>query len=303
MKTGLSGRYQLTVVRLDGSIKHQTPWFDNLITDAGLDRHGGVYSGSLRCWIGTGTAAPAFSDTGMVSVASTTSISNAYSVKDPPYSYPHWGRNRHTCTFAVGAYLGTITEVGMGFSTSTTTFSPLYSRALIQNELGEPTSITLGAIDQLIVTYDLFGWISSAREFSFEVNGVSRASVATLRDGFNGVNPLIGDTYYFRSNNEFPRLLTGSVVFGPDFTVPSGGRTVSNSAGGNYAYVSGSFSKDFYVEWRPEAGNVSDSTGLDLLTVLGSGDWKVSFDPPISKTNLETFRLEGSVSWGRYTPS
>ena len=52
-----SGQYKLQVISLDGHIKHETDWFDNLITNAGLDTHGKGWANTFRAYIGTGSSA------------------------------------------------------------------------------------------------------------------------------------------------------------------------------------------------------------------------------------------------------
>lgn len=303
MKTGLSGRYQLTVLRLDGSIKEQTPWFDNLITNAGLEMHGGLPGGTVTCWVGTGTNAPAITDTDMAAVAFTTSISSSNTTQPAPYSYPFWARTRHTCTFAIGAYVGTISEVGMGRGSTLTTFTPLYSRSLIQDELGNTTTITLGAIDQLIVTYDLYNWVTGQSLFNFNINGVSRSGIATLQSYYDYPNPGIAPIYMYVPNGSNPQIRAGTPIFEADFVNPSGGSTIRHSSAAQYPYVAGSYSRDFYVEWNQATGNCVDGRVIENLLIQYSGQWKISIEPPFTKTDLETFRLEGTYTWGRYTPS
>lgn len=144
MNTGIAGRYKLTAIKPDGSKRELSDWFPNLITDIGLERMG-VGAFITTCVVGSGNATPQFTDSQLQSrVASTTTIqTNSYAsgVGAPDY-YCYYSL---TFRFPIGAAAGNLSEVGVGWSSSS-----LFSRALILGA-GNTASIT-GQISSTILT-------------------------------------------------------------------------------------------------------------------------------------------------------
>src|SRR5699024_7964983 len=66
LKSGVYGRYRLTV-RRDEEVIEQTPWFDNLIVDNGLDLLGTTTFDNCvpYAYVGTDSTAPANTDTSL----------------------------------------------------------------------------------------------------------------------------------------------------------------------------------------------------------------------------------------------
>lgn len=142
----LAGRYKLEV-RRHGELIHDTGWFDNLITNDGLNALGASVAIGAYVMVGTSNTAPANTDTTLVaqvasklnSAAPSSSFSSGVETVGNRY-----GWCRLTCPFAQGAVVGNIAEVGIGW-TSTLVFS----RSLVT------PAISIIAIDQLTVVYEL----------------------------------------------------------------------------------------------------------------------------------------------------
>src|SRR5690606_1520304 len=145
--TGLAGEYKIVARKADGSgDRILADWFSNLITDAGLDN---VVSGGWKafCHIGTGTLAPVESNSSLQTpVASTSSRSNVVTTNAGAPSY--YSQSSVDYTFPVGA--GTYTEVGVSNKAHTDGTQLLFSRALIVDGSGNPTSITVLADEYLV---------------------------------------------------------------------------------------------------------------------------------------------------------
>lgn len=145
-RTELSGRYKLEV-RRHGKLIHDTGWFDNLITNAGLNAMGQSVDISRYVMVGTSNTAPANTDTilgaQVASKDNDVAPSGATSA-GVEIAGNRYGWRRITCPFAQGAVVGNIAEVGIGW-----TSTAVFSRSLVT------PAISIVAIDQLTVVYEL----------------------------------------------------------------------------------------------------------------------------------------------------
>lgn len=146
---GFAGRYRIQV-RRHGLPHYDSGWFDNLITDVGLEAMGGALPVARYCVVGTGNTEPVFATvnldapTDIVDFATSLLSTESRGIVTTGARY---GWSRQTYGFPQGAVLGNIAEVGVGWTNALDT--PLYSRSLIS------PAITLISIDQLSVTYEL----------------------------------------------------------------------------------------------------------------------------------------------------
>lgn len=304
MKSLYAGQYKLQVIRR-GIIRHETDWFDNLITNAGLDAYGGIRSNTYRAYIGTGTSV-AETDTTMPAVATTTSYTGSKTLQAS--SIPYWARERHVFTFTQGIYVGTISDVGIGWGTGVSSFTPLYSHALL------PSPITLESIDQVILTYDHYFTFSDYTYFDFDINGITYSGktkpvFATYNRGYQSLT-FPGGHYYF-STNRCNRMYRGMVLaninqlqtihngFTTEYDVDDHFQNVST-------YVAGSFTANVSKTYPAEFGNLTDVNGTHVV-LRGDpagycGDsFAMSWSPAFTKTNLEKLILNFNISWGRTT--
>ena len=146
----LSGEYKLVIKHADGS-ETDTGWFPNLILNSGLDLIGHGTASSYGV-VGTGTSTPIAAQTQLDakigSYGNFVYIGTSVSTGSPAYI--------RTLTdayqWAQGGIVGTISEIGIG---PNTTGLGLFSRALILDSLGSPTTISLISTDQLTAYYAL----------------------------------------------------------------------------------------------------------------------------------------------------
>lgn len=149
LKTSIRGEYRC-VLNEGTERESSTGWFENLITDIGLDRLGNVLVCNQYSSIGTGTATPVNGNTSLQAFAAeksnVTGVDSGDNAGTPTYvaqTTMHW-------TYAQGAVVGNMAEVGVGWGTGGTN---LFSRALILDGAGAPTTLTVTSIDQLTVYY------------------------------------------------------------------------------------------------------------------------------------------------------
>ena len=307
MNAAYAGRYKLRVITPCGSIRHETGWFDNLITNAGLDAKGGVRANTLRAWIGTGTTA-AETDTSMTAVATTISVTETKSHNNS--TAPAWAKSRYVFTFAAGSYVGTISDVGVGWGTGVASFTPLYSHAIL------PSPVTLGEIDQVILTYDhYYVGPSELTTYEFEINGIVTSTISKI----SYLSPSNVDTYlgslsslhiYFSNGSGNREAIIRSGISTPSpnnlYSVSSGS-LLAKSKMDNFtitAYTSGSYQRSYAVTFNAERGNWQNINGvwLPFYEDTGTNMGAISkFDPAFTKSDLQKLTLNGVWSWARTT--
>ena len=178
MQIKVKGQYTIEVIQEDGSLKQGSGLnvpFDNLLTDmfyASITEN--TYNANANSIsVGTGSTPPVGSNTALqAQIASAgLSVSNVYT---PALLQ---GKQTGTATFATGGVIGNISEVGM-FDYN----GRMYSRALIKDANGGPTTITLTATDKLRVTYTIVTYL---------LNTTLSGTVTVTRDGVNESYPWV----------------------------------------------------------------------------------------------------------------
>lgn len=298
LQTKLVGEYRLVVNRADGTVK-DSGWFSNLILNQGLDFLGSSSLGPLRyAHVGTGTSTPVVTQTALDSFLASAQALNSSAAN----SVVNEGASLYRCTltysyaFAQGAVVGNVTEIGVG---TTSTSGNLFSRARIVDNLGNPTSISVVALDQLTVYYrvrlappltDATGTVTiSGTSYGYTMRVASVASFAQATS--------LIQSNAFSAANTVTAFQAGSVlgaITGSPTSTSSGG-TVTTSA-----YTVGTYYRDSTLNWSISQGNLSG--GIQCLTVsFGSGvmSFQTRFDTVIPKTNTNVLALNIRFSWAR----
>lgn len=302
----LAGFYKMEAFREDadgneipGSRRAAADWFPNLITNAGLEGMGtlSILELTAFCRVGTGTTAPAVTDTGLVAqIASTATLqSSSQTAQATP---PYYGSYVITRRFAAGVAAGNLSEVGMA---SAATGGIMYSRALILDGGGNPTTITVLSNEVLDVTYQVRNYVPtedgnwSATIATVAYSGIVRAADATSTP-WAGVNHPAG-----RNSNWVPTTTVYNGAINAAITGnPSGSPATVPDA--NLAYVANSLSRDYTATMGLNDGNLAGGiTAILLRTAYGPYQLSVSpaFPKDATKTATLTFRCG---PWGRFTP-
>ena len=304
-KLGLQGFYKITCRLPDGTISQQLE-FPNLITDLGLNGIGtNGTSWMTSVSLGTGTGAPANGDTALSgTVVSTTTVSapTGAIVTGPP----RYASDTYSATFAQGVATGTWTEVGIGRNSTT-----LWSRALILDGSGNSTSLTVIAIEQLTVEYQLRCYMNASDVTgNITISGTSHAYTVrpnvdvyprSLVDGSWMMASVggVGGPFSVQGNNG---ALNAAWVdpAGTSFSYTGGLFTVA-------AYSSTSYTKVCTHTWSVDYGNLSG--GITVLRPYLRGDgnnggamgFKFGFNAALPKDNTKTMSMTFSYTWSRYT--
>lgn len=294
----LAGRYMFQVYGPDGEPRVNTGWFDNLITDIGLNRigTGGV---GIRCAVGSGSTPPTTSDTALQTlIASTENLRSSNSGAQA--SAPYFGWTRKVWRFTAGQATGNISEVGVGWIDTTL---KVFSRALVLDEMGDPTTITVLPDETLDVTFELRQYVPTDDvPFTITISGVEytgiiRAAVANT--------PAWSPEYLLNSGslqqfNFEPRS-------GPIGTIiqSAGGTGGAGTANASLAaYANNSNKRTGSITFALDIGNISGGIGaMNIYTTYPSlGSFQASFSPKIPKTSSQQLSLPVQWTWARYAP-
>jgi hypothetical protein len=282
--------------------------FDNLITDSGLNGWG-TKNMCERCVIGTGTSVPQNTDT---SLSGTSVVSTS---KGQPFPYFPQAPNYYTqsgreFTFAQGTLNGNYSEIGV-----TALDGTLFSRSLILDNLGNPTTITILPIEQLKVLY-VFTEISNNNvqtgntieiaglgPIAYTIQPSEKQDVSTSSPKWN-----IWPEFVPGQNTAYIELTNGSNqtdILGTGWG--SGGTVVSSQAPSSTAtytassYVNNSRYRDYTYVAGINALNIASFNKIRFGARFG-GFYAVDLvglPSNLSKLNTQTLTLSMRYSWDR----
>jgi hypothetical protein len=323
LPTRVKGRFIVELIHGRTGIVKRRLEFDNLITDAGLNSIGGGTSIGNHSWlaVGTGSTAPAVSDTSLESqLGNRTNNTGGFPVEASTGANNAYSEAVVTRQFDFGEVNGNLTELGF-FSDSTG--GSMLNRQLFRDEQGEPTTITKTSEDMLRV---LIAWrvmtplvdaqqlavsITGSGNHDIEAGSVSRGS----QDGWAGSTNTIllplgfgnwptgiqGNTGAVAvcAHNAFPTDRDSLIATGSTFFVD----TDMASPAGRQSYVSGSFKREYQPAWGPGEANFTGGIGGVISRVNGTNSVRqmmMTFDPKIPKTDVERLVLELEYPFGRF---
>lgn len=325
-RVGMAGLYRMEAINVeDGRTRWLTPWFSNNITNAGLDYCATSNTRYAACQVGTGNAAPTNADTTLQTFRAGTATKVFQSRPNgvSPTYYTEWYCRYD---FGSGAASGNLSEVGIGPSSASG--STLFSRELIRDSGGNPTTITIAANEALRVHYKLRHYPPLV-DVTGVVNGTINGSPVTrnfTRRAWR-VNqalywgPMEGNNSAGSPDSNCPLFGTGGVGFSTSpqaahtgslttitGSLPGGTRYESSSKSAG-AYSPGSFVRSYTTTWSTSLANAS----LKTFTFSAGGGYtgegetyaaafQVEFDTAITKTSNDVLTVEFQISWGRYTP-
>lgn len=302
LQVGLTGHFALNIYNPETG-EHRQYEFDNIITNGGMDRLGSA-SGSIGSVInyvqvGTGSTAPAVTNSSLANYLVGTSRSLNYSVSYGGSPTFHT-EGIFTWQFDQGVAAGNLSEIGVGWALN----GSLFSRALILDGNGNPTTITVTSIEFLTVTYklrmyppttDVTGTITldgSNYNYIVRASEAGGSSWYSHGQGGYGSGPVSNLVAYTGD--------IGSVTYRP-----SGSSSSFNSAS-VAAYSSGSYKRTFIYGANINNANLTGGIRSIAFSFSNSSgfpqmQWQCQFDPKIPKDNTKTLSLTFEVSWARKT--
>lgn len=276
----------------------ETEWMPNLITNQGLNRIGTARDYLAACQVGTGSATPAFTDTGLQTFLVGTSTLQSTTITTQP-TPPYYGAVTRTFRFPAGAAAGNLTEVGVGWAT---TGAVLFSRALIVDGGGVPITLTILAGEVLDVVYQLRTYPNASDVFSnATITGVGTINLTT-RAAF------VTSTSFWGNFGQGGNTLTNHIAYNGNIGAitgePSGLNSNSSFAARN-AYTNNSFQRSGTVTWDLNAGNLAGgirsfrfSFGGDISNTIFSC-YQVELATVIPKLNTQTLNINVNNIWAR----
>lgn len=306
MKISMAGRFRIFVKDQEENVKIDTGWFDNLITNQGMDWFAvnpTGYSGTLSefCCVGTGNTTPAFTDTVLTAALTPAAIFSSQSssyVAGPP---AYWSVLT-TYTWGQGSIVGNIAEIGIGdlisHSAPYTGAVALYSHALIVDGGGSPTTISVTATDTLSCTYEARLYLNTTdTSYSINIGGTTYSGIYRAM-GITTPSFWLGNQW---PNNSIPSVLYYNGSIGAITTTPSGADIGGNpiqiswSAG---PYTIGSYTRQFTSNIPANTGGAINITAIGLTT--GLGKWQFSVSPALVRAAFQNISTTWAITWARY---
>lgn len=294
LKYQMAGHFKMVAHTLDddgniASSRVLADWFPNLITDGGLDR---IATASFLDWcqVGTGNSTPVNAATSLDNrIASTSTIQADNSATRS--STPYYAYQQRTFRFAAGAAAGNLSEVGVGWASA----GSLFSRALILDGGGSPTTITVLSTEVLDVFYEF-------RIYPPTVDGSGSVVIGGVTYTITSRAAFVTSPNYWDvpSSGVFSNTILTSAFNGAIGAITSGptGSSSAPSSTSVGAYSNGSKQRNLTISWGLNNGNLSGGISTVLLyTSMGSTQFGIS--PAIPKDNTKTLDLNFTVSWAR----
>lgn len=298
VETKISGMYKYKLLDKDGKVK-QSGQFKNLITDAGMDYLN--QSGNFDVYylsIGSGTNAPAFSDTQLQArIATSAKVPWSNSVKDnPPYGAVG------TATYTLKNTTGTgwnVSEIGIGPETNG---SNLFSRALVLDAAEQPTTIVVLNGETLIVTYEYTYWLPEDDQVSSFILGGNKggeeiqvtARPLSVKDPTYRTEAAQRMTHGGDQNQAQTAVSAGALVPVTNISLANPYLKITPYPG---VAVSRGVTRHRFT-FPISVGNFP--TGVRTLSrKLGQSFWQFEFNPPIMKTADDELTFTIEHVWGR----
>lgn len=295
IKFGMRGFYRLRVKNCSGEVTRETGWFPNLITDNGLDLCATQSSSSWQdaggmlhtVAVGAGATPPTVSDTSLESLVASTTVGSTGTTVGVDTTDRYFFCMREW-SFAEGAAAGNISEIGVGVTNGN-----LFSRALVLDSGGSPTTITVLPDEFLTVQYEL------------RINQPTGDLVETI-DGYevtmrsasvnDGTVLTLTRSWAIRRFRlaEFvdPGVSTQAIQ---PITSQPGSLTVTATIN-NDDYVNGTFTRTGEFQFSPAQANFSIASALFQF---GPASFQMGFSPAINKTNTERLTIGVRLTWAR----
>lgn len=317
-------------------------WFPNLITNAGLDYFGKRKVGNpgdnqpfkAVCCVGSGNNAPAVGNTALQTLVAATGVpTNNGGIPDQlvegtSSAAPWYWFTRPRCRFPAGFAGGNvnISEVGVGPHQTA-----LFSRALVLDNLGAPTTVSV-LVDEILDVYWEFRVYFSTADIVTNITIDGVPTTCTYR--ICAINELQQQETWGIGQSEpgfyaiSMRLLAPPVTLGAVTNYPTSAFTFPGQVGGEgrqsgytdgytgethvtqtvQPYTNGTYYRDLKYSLGPDEGiriglseaNKAYYAGIGGACFFTNRGWfQCKFEPAIAKTANKRLDFTVRVSWAR----
>lgn len=299
------GLFRLVVRKeTDDSEVLDTGWFENLITNSGMNAiaASSVMNGAT---VGSGTTPESVNDVALSNYVARTSDwapSGQPTVSIGSAVSPYYQKCVATWRFPVGAATGNLSEVGVIHTFTAPANWPLWSRTLIKDSSGSPITITVLADEYLDVMYEARVYpqdvISGGNvnlmgnSYAFKVGG---RAINTLDFGYIFTYGI----HYI--NSPYTQASTGPLSASP-VNGTTGTQLVRNTVGiSRAAYTVNSFTLGAIFKLSAGAGTGAIRS-LNMATSGSFGpSYAVEFTPAFEKAATVELTTVINVTWARRT--
>lgn len=308
MEIKRGGAQRLEVFR-DGKCIHDTGIIPNMLLNGYFDRltslSGPIFSGDHHCLVGSGAVAVNPSNVSLGSfIAATKSVVVKGAYNGISDGYVKYSSSRKF-SFPIGAVIGNISEVGTIISRSgTSTSLPLDTRAVL------PSTVTVTASDQLVVTHIKNVWFPSADSTGVLVlngNNYNYVIRATNANTSGVLEAALNENLFstFAASGAFWGYHSFSAATLP---VTAGGPLTGTNYFRSDAPAVTKFAPPsllvsrFNLSWSISMVNIPG--GIDGFVMLGNGNFLdflfyLQFTPKIPKLNTQQLMLQVQIVHSR----
>ncbi|WP_351122548.1 hypothetical protein [Shewanella sp. T24-MNA-CIBAN-0130] len=294
-----SGHFKVQVFGSDGNERHCEQ--GNMLLDTWLtmmNTAGTVRYQNMGCLVGTGTAVVLVTDTVM---GNATNIKHQPSSKNDKAGYLD-GNNIiyeliNVFEFPLGAVVGNISEVGLtNMGSSSDLNQEIIARSLIKDVNGNPTTISVGTDDLLVITHTTKITVPFNTDVVSNVefrSGQNTVVTGRFGDGYNTKFSEFCSAAY-ASAGWFRMRYGSGVIFGEAGVNISGGSSTSNAVNTTFTYLTLPSWGGVEMKALVPIGtwNYSDIRAITLPAGATNGaGFKWHFEPGLSKIITEIMEL------------
>lgn len=266
----LAGRVKLQISGGERGVVDY-PWQDNMILDQGfINLITGSINDSALLYIGVGSSSQTVEPTDVGLIAPIARVLR----RSSEHGWDEgggFGWTRVRATFANGLAAGNISELTTGSSNNNTSAC---ARALVRDEFGNPTTITVLAGETLVVTWEWRRWwaVADTHVLEFDVDGVATSTTVTYKP--------------------VSELSKTDSVLGSGGEAAMGGSLISSDGGvfiGEFKKTYTELEGNLEITYATTLGD-NQSGGRTTGGVFPRDTTYATFTPPIVKT--DQFKLE-----------
>jgi hypothetical protein len=257
--------------------------------------------------VGSDNTAPANTDTILKTfiAANNTRTAATYGVNS---SSPYYRWNKYTYRFNEGVAAGNISEVGVGWLVTGSTYH-CWSRALILDGLGAPTTITILSDEFLDVYYevrfhptevDKTGTVVFTGNIGGTYDWTCRDSYITHRPVDQYLN-ILGDFHFSYVHWGAYGVYNGQPYISKDgLTAITTYQTRHDACGHSFeTYVTSNYFVVQVLTLSLAQGNFTPDRVVTFRTSVGCFMYQIVFDPGIPKTLNDVVSVRFKVAWDR----